>query len=409
MKYLNTYNIFLENKNLNTNLPSYEECVNLCIGNDSPFYETKLKVEGFDVSVFNYRLATHSDFNDKKNREMRGICFVFNLDGTLFKRYILLEKFFNLNQVEDSMYSSVKDFTIKSISNKEDGSIATFIKLPNGKIVGKSKMGFDNEQAIGINRVYKKNESIKKLVEWSLKNNIIPIFEYVSPSNKIVLRYDNEELILLRLRDNENGKHLDIKDYYDIIGDVRIAPFEDETQTIDDLIERAQNEVGKEGWIITFDNGQMIKIKTSEYIALHGLLTDDVYRENILIGYILDEKIDDILGQIPEEQVDAHERIEKIISVIKKSITEKVLDIENSYQVFLDMGSVHKDYALSPHRKDKNFAYVMAMSRGADVHDLAKDYIREKTKRLLIAREFLLEKDPTIFFQDPETNDEEDN
>jgi T4 RnlA family RNA ligase len=406
MKYLNTYNIFLENTN--TNIPSYEECVNLCIYNDSPFYETKLKVDGFDVSVFNYRLVTHSDFNSKKNREMRGICFVFNLDGSLFNRYILLEKFFNLNQVSDTLYSVVKDFTIKSISNKEDGSISTFIKLPNGKVVGKSKMGFENDQTNGINRVYRTNKSIKKLVDWSLKNNIIPIFEYVSPSNKIVLRYDKEELILLRLRDNETGKHLDIKDYYDIIGDVKIAPFEDETQTIDDLIERAQNELGKEGWIITFDNGQMIKIKTSEYMALHGLLTDDVYRENVLIGYVLDDKIDDILGQIPEDQGDARERIEKIIAVIKKAITEKVLDIEKSYQVFLDMGSVHKDYALS-NKKDKNFGYVMTMSRGANVHDLAKEWVREKTKRLLIAREFLVERDPSIFFQDPETNDEEDN
>jgi hypothetical protein len=94
--------------------------------------------------------------------------------------------------------------------------------------------------------------------------------------------------------------------------------------------------------------------------------------------------------------------------VIKKAITEKVLDIEKSYQVFVDMGSVHKDYALS-NKKDKNFGYVMAMSRGADVHDLAKEWVREKTKRLLIAREFLVERDPSIFFQDPETNDEEDN
>ena len=114
------------------------------------------------------------------------------------------------------------------------------------------------------------------------------------------------------------------------------------------------------------------------------------------------------MGQIPEEQGDAHERIEKIIAVIKKAITEKVLDIEKSYQIFLDMGSVHKDYALS-NKKDKNFGYVMAMSRGADVHDLAKEWVREKTKRLLIAREFLVERDPSIFFQDPETNDEEDN
>ena len=122
---------------------------------------------------------------------------------------------------------------------------------------------------------------------------------------------------------------------------------------------------------------------------------------------VLDDKIDDILGQIPEDQVEAHERIEKIIAVIKKTITEKVLDIQKSYQVFLDMGSNHKEYALA-HNKDRNFGYVMSLSRGKDVHELAKEWIRDKTKRLLIARNFLTERDPSIFFQDEELN-EEDN
>lgn len=397
MKYIKLF------ENFDNIIPTYKDAVNMCNLIDSPFYESKIFIDGYQISVFNYRLAQSSDFNIPCAKEMRGITYVFNLDGSLFKRYLLLEKFFNLNQVPESMYSEIKDITIKSISNKEDGSISSFIQLPNGKILGKSKMAFDNDQANGINRVYRTNKDIKKFVEWSLNNDITAIFEYVGPANRIVLKYNKEELILLRLRNNNTGEHLNLKDYINEIGNIRIAPFEDETQTIDDLIERAQNEVGKEGWIITFDNGQMIKIKTTEYMTLHGLLTDDLYRENVLIGYILDDKIDDILGQIPEDQGDAHERIEKMIAVVKKALSEKVLELEESFKGFVEMGSVHKDYALA-HRKDKNFGYVMVMSRGADVHDLAKYFLREKTKRLLIAREFLVERDPSIFFQDPESN-----
>ena len=50
----------------------------------------------------------------------------------------------------------------------------------------------------------------------------------------------------------------------------------------------------------------------------------------------------------------------------------------------------------------------MSLSRGKDVHEMAKEWIRDKTKRLLIARSFLTERDPSIFFQDEELN-EEDN
>ena len=50
----------------------------------------------------------------------------------------------------------------------------------------------------------------------------------------------------------------------------------------------------------------------------------------------------------------------------------------------------------------------MAMANGKDPYDLAKDHIEDKTKRLMIARDWLLERDPTLFFTDPEEN-EDDN
>jgi hypothetical protein len=47
-------------------------------------------------------------------------------------------------------------------------------------------------------------------------------FEYVSPMNRIVLRYLQEELILLRMR--ETGEYLDLNDYLDKIGSIKVAP-----------------------------------------------------------------------------------------------------------------------------------------------------------------------------------------
>lgn len=417
-------------------IPTYDECVEICSQPESPFYETKLMVDGFPISLFNYRLAKYSDFitpisnkPELSALELRGLCFVFNNDGSLYNRYILLEKFFNLNQVPNSMYSDVKDLTIKSISNKEDGSIASFIKLPNGKVIGKSKMGFENEQSSGINRVYKTNTDIKRFVDWSINNNIISIWEYVSPTNRIVLRYDKEELILLRLRKN-TGEHLDIKNYLDKLGSIRIAPFEDEN-SLDDLIEKSKTETGREGWIITFKNGKMIKIKTSEYISLHGLLTDDIYREHVIISYILDDKIDDILGQIPEEQHEAHERINKIIGIVKRELANKTNSIKKAYNDFLNMNISKKDYALNHRSGNDYFSFVMNMDKGNvlknmtqeeilsvydnmdyynralnsfDPYEMAKAWLRDKTKRLNIARAWLKEKDPTLFFQEPDEN-----
>ena len=399
-------------------IPTYEECLEMCSKEEAAFYESKMVVNGYNVSVFNYRLAQYKDFvtplenkPDVKAYEMRGLTFVFNEDGSLFNRFILLEKFFNINQVPESMYSIVKNYKIKFVNNKEDGSIASFIKLPNGKVVGKSKMGFDNDQANGINRIYKTNPDVKKFVDWSLDNDYVAVFEYVAPHNRIVLRYSTEELILLRLRDNKTGKHIDIRDHIDKLGSIKVAPFEDEFKDLDDLIEVVAKQVDKEGCIVTAEDEEgrdfFFKLKTPWYCERHGLLTNDLYREHILINYILDDKIDDILGQIPEEEVEAHERINKMISIVKKAIVDKVADIEKSYQVFVDMGMDRKEYALKWRTKDKNFGYVMAMAKGVDPYDLAKGWISDNTKRLNIAREWLKKYDPTLFFQDPEENDDD--
>lgn len=394
-------------------IPTYDDCLEICSVENSPFYESKYLIDGFPISIFNYRLAQFKDFDNPlpnniniKAFEMRGLSFVFNKDGSLFKRFLLLEKFFNLNQVPNTMYSIVKNYKIKFINNKEDGSIASFIQLPNGKIIGKSKMGFDNEQAKGINKIYKTREDINVFVNWCISNNISPIFEYVAPSNRIVIRYTEEDLILLRMRNNDTGKHLNIKDFLDKIGTIRIAPFEDDYKDLDTLIELTAKQIDKEGVIVQAEDeyGQdfFFKLKTPWYIERHGLLTNDLYREHIIVGYILDDKIDDILGQVPEDEKEARIRINKIIDIIKKAIEEKADSIRKSYQLFLDMNSNKKDYALKYYKKDPNFNYVIQMSKGEDPYELAKNWVRDVNSKLMMSRQWLKTKDSSLFFQEPD-------
>jgi len=437
-----TFNQYLKESNYSTSyyIPTYEDCIEMCSKEDSAFYESKYVIDGYNISVFNYRLAQHKDFAspledrpEVKAYEMRGLTFVFNKDGSLFNRFLLLEKFFNLNQVTDSMYSIVKDYKIKYVNNKEDGSIASFIKLPNGKVLGKSKMGFDNDQANGINRIYRERNDVKEFVNWCLSNNITAIFEYVSPANRIVLRYLEEDLILLRMRDNKTGKHLDIKDYLDKIGTIRIAPFEDDFKDLDNLIELTAKQVDKEGVIVQAEDKSgkdfFFKIKTPWYMERHGLLTDDIYRENIIVGYILDDKIDDILGQIPEDEKEAHERIDKIIKIVKKSINDKVEEINEAYKHFKDLNISRKDYALGYIKNNSNFSFVMNMIKAEELKkmsaeeilsvyksiesyekallrcepfEMSKQWVRDNTSKLNTAREFLSKYDSNFVFIDSE-------
>ena len=384
-------------------LPSYEDCVEMCKREGDVFYETKYEIDSYKVSVFNYRLAQYTDFTkpllhkeDVKAYEMRGLTFVFNEDGSIYKRFFLLEKFFNINQVPESMYSIVKDYKIKFVNIKEDGSIASFIQLPNGKIIGKTKVGFDNEQSNGINFIYKNNLDINRFVNYCIENDIVAIFEYVAPHNKIVLSYDCEDLILLKLRDNKTGKHLNIKDFYDKLGSIKIAPFIEDYKDLDNLIEVVAKEVDKEGYVIHAEdsdgNDFFFKLKTPWYCSIHGILTNDIYHENLLIGYILEDKIDDLLGQIPEEDIFSREKISRLTKLVNREISKKVDEANEFMKVYLEVGS-RKEFAIKYH-KEKNFSFVMSMVNGRDIVEEVKKWIRSITFRMMEARNWIMENDP---------------
>ena len=61
-------------------------------------------VNGYNVSIFNYNICYKGLFDnpipgsDLKGHELRGLMFVFNDDGSLYKRILLLRKFFNVGQ-----------------------------------------------------------------------------------------------------------------------------------------------------------------------------------------------------------------------------------------------------------------------------------------------------------------------
>lgn len=376
-------------------LPDYRDCQNLCQYKDSPFYETKLVIDRYTVSLFNYRLATNSDFQKPFAKELRGICFVFNQDETLFKRYILLQKFFNLNQTEESLLQNIKEYKLVAINNKEDGSLATFIKLPNGRVLGKSKMGFDNDQAKGITNLYSENKNIKNLVDFCLDNDIVPVFEYVSPFNRIVLKYQVEELILLRLRDNNSGKYLDLNPFLNRFKDIKFAKFENNYSSIEEMINDVVVQEDKEGVVVhCLDNNQndfMFKVKTIWYNIRHKLFSEDIHRENILIEYILDDNIDDILSQLSVEDVELRNRIDNISNVVKQEINLLVNQIDLLYNDFLDLNSDRKEFALK-YVGSQFVALGFRKIGGEDSFQIAKSFILDKTKKLSTARRWLSSK-----------------
>ncbi len=390
------YQIFLEsNSNKHTYyIPSYEECREMCDANGNLiFYETKHSVGGYNVSIFNYRLASYNNFvtpietkPEVKAFEMRGLSFVFNKDGSLFKRYLLLDKFFNMDQTPCSLYSIVKDFKIKNVYVKEDGSVASFIMLPNGRVVAKSKASFDSDQAKEIQKIYDSNKKLQKFVTWCLNNEINPVFEYVSPRNRIVIPYKYTDLVLLRVRDNNTGEYLDINEYLDHLNGITLAVPEND-KSLDGLIELKSIVKDIEGWVVQFENGKMVKVKGDHYCSLHGLLTDSLNRENDIIELILDEKIDDVLAQIPEDDLRRQD-----IDAISKIISNEMIFMSNKTdELLLKYKGDKKAFAIA-NIKDPFFNFAIGVVNGKDKSEMIKLEIKKHTKHLMDARKWLDER-----------------
>ena len=388
-------------------IPTYKQAIEICnMHNNLNFYETKFyfnkngdvifdELNNYDylISIFNYRLTTPTMFetpikhSDIKAHEMRGLCFIFNKNGSLYNRFILLRKFFNINQCEDVLYNNLKNEKIKEISYKEDGSLISFIKLPNNKIIAKTKGSFISVQALNAQKIFNENTYIQKFVNYCIDNNIVSIFEYVSPSNQIVLRYDKSDLILIKLRNNSTGEYIDIKEIsQELLSNISIVKTV-ENLTLDDLIEKCKKDKGYEGFVVLFENGKMIKLKLFEYCNIHRLHTEYLYREDYIISLIIKDDIDDIICQLEKDD----ERKSIILDLIKivnhyinrnyKGTTELLNTYDNS----------KKDFYLK--NKNSPFIYfaMLVLNQNKDLLTTIENLILKDTYFLKKAKEWIIE------------------
>jgi len=308
-------------------LITYEDAIEIAKRyNNNNFWEIQFLKNGYKLSSFNYFICGWDDFEkplpqkpDINAFDMRGVTFVFNKDGSVWKRFLMLPKFFNINQVESTQYGNIKNKKIKNISIKEDGSLVAFMMLPDGKLFAKTIGSFASEQAESAYQYLYKWEEKVEFVKMVLNAGYTPLFEYVSGPNRIVLKYSEEDLRFLGLRDNFTGEWMPSSEMLSV--PFNIPSSENSNCSLDELIEKAKTEDNKEGWVVMFEDGQMVKIKTAWYFNLHGLRTMNVFREDFIIESYLKETLDDIMSQLnPEEDKDAFSFMNTVMGAINSYI-----------------------------------------------------------------------------------------
>lgn len=359
-------------------LPTKEEADELVEKVDC-FYRMEHEVEGCRVHVYNYRLATYVDFKHRGSIEMRGLTFVEWDDGT-WKRFLALHKFFNVNETEGYLLHQLENKPIDSINTKHDGSMINFVKFPNGKIRAKSKMSFDTDQAIMAQVLFEQDKKMYDAVDNWLDMGCSPIYEYVSPKNRIVLSYNESSLKFLQLRDQFTGMYALREDEFNQRGFNKMI-------RLKTIVEDVRKMEGIEGYVITFGDGQKAKVKTEWYCDRHRLLTEDLNKENFIIRKYLNEEIDDIISLLDIDD-SIREWIGEICDLVNEYIKKMTIVLQED-QYKRDQWS-KKDYVLNVRHEKKLFALRMRMY-DENPFDILKEYILKNTFRLEQARKFLKE------------------
>lgn len=270
--------------------------------------------------VINYVLARDNTFDCIVRRELRGIIFCNKTGKVISRRF---HKFFNMNEREDTQ-SHIIDWNIPHIVlEKLDGSMITPLYFSeSGCVRWATKMGV-TDVALKCEDFVKQHSKYDYFARYCTDNHITPIFEYIAPNNRIVIKYNDENLILLAMRYNVSGKYLTRQEVLNLSKNFDIPVVSVYQGSLDDL----KNNKDMEGVVVCFNNGHMIKIKTDWYVAIHKAKDKILFEKNV-IKLILNEEIDDVLADLPEND-------KKALLEYKEELIASIDVIENDIRKLL--------------------------------------------------------------------------
>lgn len=293
------------------------------------------------TTIASYIISNDQTFSDYHSKECRGI--TFNSRNKVISRS--LHKFFNVNEKESTLVHNIDWSKIVRIMVKRDGSMICTANIPSmlGNFSLKSKKTFESPVAkYSTNWMKNKSNYLEFCTNLTFRD-LTAIFEWTSPDARIVLPYKSDELTLLHIRHNKTGEYFNqneleeiCKDYYDI-------PLVGKCNDIAELLNNALNESPEslriaienlqlttediEGWVIQFENGDMVKLKTKWYCDRHHVMTN--IRERDVAKMVINESIDDVKAMLVSEGVDIQELL-NIESRLISDIGEIIYDVDTA-------------------------------------------------------------------------------
>lgn len=346
--------------------------------------EIRYMTQANGYMVVSYVVSGESTFDNVYAAECRGI--VFDQHGKIAARP--LTKFFNLNERPGARPEDFDWSKLTRVMDKRDGSMIHTVAMPEGEgmevapsmiaphgynaaFTLKSKKSFESDVAVQAREWMSMRQNFVDFCNRVIDMGCTAIFEWTSPTARIVLPYHEDGLTLLHVRDNATGRywspgemlHHAETHQVPVVASNAVAPeqqnlFEqlisemlgdgnpnrDPKQVLATVQKLQEVMTDIEGWVFQFNDGQMVKVKTKWYMERHRAMT--FLRERDIVGAVLNESLDDLKALLVGEGVD----ISEIIMIEERTVQEiRVIEqiIDRAMEIIKTQGYDKKAAALT--------------------------------------------------------------
>ena len=340
--------------------------------------EIRFMTNEFGFTIVCYVVGFAETFTSENKiwaRECRGI--TFDPQGNIHSRP--LHKFFNMGELAETQPDQIEWTKLKRAMDKRDGSMVHPV-LVNGYVMLKTKKSFTSDVAVMATKyMSQKRVEIEQFCRICITQGMTPIFEYTSPMARIVLDYKDEDLRLLHVRDNVTGQYLDPKFILDEFGFECTIKLTDEYQvdaiSHDAICTSLETDQDREGYVLMFEDGSMVKAKTQWYLQMHRTIV--FVRERDIAEMVLDETIDDyksflsMSGKALDKVLEIEHRVMEETRLIETQIDELYAKIKDCPD--------RKTAAMTIPRDHQFFGAAMNKFNGKEFD--IKDYFKKNVLR----------------------------
>jgi T4 RnlA family RNA ligase len=362
---------------MNKQIELFDQLVKLTKETEA-FYKQEFLLDDKIYWIFNYRLATYTDFMLPGALWCRGTMFEVTKDGDCVRLASLpMPKFFNINENPMTMNLDLNE--IDWIEVKSDGSLMSTY-MHNGELRLKSKGSLFSEQAIDAMKWLDQPENAdlkKKLKSAEVHGNTVNL-EWVAPWNRIVLGYLEPRLIVLNSIDVIQVDW-NLKGYIDLWFSEWMNALVNMQSGLShkEFIEQVPSMLDDiEGFIFVMKNGQRVKIKTDKYISLHHA-KDSINNPRRLYECILDEGVDDLRSMFATDAL-AMKTIDDMQEKVSTLYNHVVYTVEKAYEDNKHL--VRKDFAIKMKADINDLLFGLVMNLYIGRSNDYKDFMKRKYK-----------------------------